>query len=595
MLLIRYSLQIYVKDNRENHGLELRSVVKELMLILAGIVVLILSLYVLSLTAEIRNLETRFLAQDIELISICVFVAVVAWLPKENRKHAAKTFPLLLLVAFILLLVSWMQYAGLRPNAPFSIVITTSTYFLLLGFIGFVTILPMKRLDVFGAHPLLEKLGRFIAVLYCYSVIFGFTILGLGYGFSAIVRAASASETPEIGRFVIPTIAAALLISFRLSSRIKNIAWDTLHRISEDAIFGSFAILGYVQVVRFVGVNPLFPFGLSSADYIDGAGVGVAGLFVEWCILLLKRRLPPLPGQRLGNPLLPYLLREFFKKQRQVALDEWMYVPRTDNRSALRQWFESRITIPDSLKGRRAKIAFFGSMLICLVIVVSLSQSQTAQTFLVPGWKVDLSIVAGPLKGATILLSDQVEFRTAPETFAVPISMIRLTNSSFLAPLNSRYATLNSSEYRVLQTGTYLLVNITMIPVLLSGSSSLFPSSPFNQTSNPLLSYIGFYRDVEVYYALFKSGYTIVISICQESTSGFITTDSKLIFAEAPDGRRALVSIQRKGETIPTDQTVVQSLDTITARTIVDLISSARVGTAIQIVASNPTSPFRIG
>jgi hypothetical protein len=214
------------------------------------------------------------------------------------------------------------------------------------------------------------------------------------------------------------------------------------------------------------------------------------------------------------------------------------------------------------------------------------------RTLIVPGWEIGLSVTGYPVPDSGgILLSDKIEFK-GPASFSVPLVRISAGNSSYVAPLSSRYLTLNSTSFSVLATGEYFAVTIKMIPVWAEAQVRVFPPVSVNQTQNSAFFYFGLFRDAEVYYALYSSGYHTVFSICAESNSGTTTSASKLMFAESADGRRVLIRVSVQPESILPDQTLLESLDATTSELVMRLVSSAGVATSFKVVVANPSVPF---
>jgi hypothetical protein len=65
--------------------------------------------------------------------------------------------------------------------------------------------------------------------------------------------------------------------------------------------------------------------------------------------------------------------------------------------------------------------------------------------------------------------------------------------------------------------------------------------------------------------------------------------------ANSTDGRRFVITVSIRGETIPiTDDTVVESLDTIVTQRISSLLSSAKVATTLKVLTADLTAPYDI-
>ena len=94
---------------------------------------------------------------------------------------------------------------------------------------------------------------------------------------------------------------------------------------------------------------------------------------------------------------------------------------------------------------------------------------------------------------------------------------------------------MNSSDFMVIMTGDYLLVEIAQVPVLAKLQVARFPPVSSDQLRNPTFGYVGIFRDAEVYYALYSSGYLEIVSLCTQSTSGTVWTTSKIVYSRPRD------------------------------------------------------------
>lgn len=538
-------------------------------------------------------LETRYLVATIAILTMCSGFALLAFGQRDAQKPT-RDWPILAGVALLLLFYFWGPYTWVRPTAPVSIVMTACLALMYVGLIGVLFLNPIRTWALFGRYDWRQRVVRFVIVLLCFIILFPQVERGLGYALVALMEPADIPLTPEIARYVVPTVAALLLVCYRISSQIKMVTLRLLNRIAEDAILASLAILAYTIVIGSLGTKIVNPFGEALASgLILGLAVWLSGIMLEGWLISTTEIFAGAPGALMSiRHLLSFgVFLKIFEKGRQTFLLDYLPPePRVEPAGVIAR-FAKKWAV--SISARNKNI--IGVLLLLGTVGLAVAFTATGpRTLIVPGWKIELSVTGYPVPdSAGVFLSDRIEFK-GPVSFSVPLVHISAGNSSFVAPLSSRYLTLNSSSFSVLTTGEYLAVSIQMVPVWAEIQVRVFPSVPLNQTQNPAFSYFGLFRDAEAYYALYLSGYRTVFSICTQTYSGTTTSASKLMFAESADGRRILIRVSVQPESILPDETLLESVDATTSERVMRLVSSAGVSTSFKVVKADPTVPFSI-
>jgi hypothetical protein len=537
----------------------------------------ILSLFILP-TVEI---ETRFLIFGALLL---LFLGVAYMVGKfgSDRKMPRGFEYLYFGFVFVMLSVSWMQYATLRPAAPFSIVVMTETMFVVSAVIGIIALVPVRGWAVFGKFGWKERLFRLALVLYGYVILFAVLSQAIAYALNAVVQPSSVSSNPEVALYIVPAITATILIFYRLQAQVEILSFDIPRRIAEDAIFASFVLFVYISILTSAGVMVSNPIGSLASTFPAGLLSGAIGLAVEWYFLKLD--------SLFGKTLVMF-------KSKLLSLPEFLFIifqKRSSAKYATTRPARStsfalprRLTFLQNKTSKRILTATLFLSVILLGWLVYFSPRQTT-AILVPVWRIDVEVTR--VVPVSTILSDQMD-RMKAQNVSIPLVVVRTANSSFVAPLNSRYLRVNSSDFQVMETGEFLTISLLLRPVEIRVSEPFYAHPQYDQTGNSMYAYLGLYRDAEIFYALHSSAYDRIFSICEQTVSGTITKNVKQIYAESPN-RRLLITISIEGETIPLDYTTVESLDSVTASEISNLVQQARVGSPVETNLQQPPIPF---
>jgi hypothetical protein len=229
-------------------------------------------------------------------------------------------------------------------------------------------------------------------------------------------------------------------------------------------------------------------------------------------------------------------------------------------------------------------------MMVALVVgawlVLYSPQRQT--TLILPAWVVHVDVVKVAI--SPIILSDQIGFGS-PRNYSVRIVKVTVGNLTFLAPLNSRYLRLNSSEFAVADTDSFLTVTVEMTAIRINVTETLISPARSDQTGNPDFTYYPLFRDAEIYFTMHTLDYLRIIVFCQHTSYGTLTKDAKQILAVTPNGERTLITIAIEGDMVPLDSTSVQSSDLTAISTIQNLLTQAKVDTSLSSVVSQPSIP----
>jgi hypothetical protein len=489
-----------------------------------------------------------------------------------------------------------MIYASARPNAPFSIVVWTIVLLSNVVWFGFLLI-PLRDWSVFERVTKRRRLAQLVGVLFSSTVIFAFAERGIWYALLALIQPSAIPANPEVVTIVVPTLAAILVIVFRLSYRLKLPPLFVVSRIAEDIIFASLALFLFVSIIEILRVQPIDPLSEITPNFPLGFLTGIIGLGAEFVALNLKDYLKHRYGSRYVKSKLTELfslrpLLSLFDRDRQAKLSDFIPPEEIPVRES---WSERRLGFSifgRSIRGSRVT----GFLFVAIIIAWTILNIPIRLTALVPGWQVNVKTIPAPVGPSSIVhLSDQIE-SASPRQYLIPLVQITEGNQTLVAPLDSRLLSINSTNFLVKDTGNYLSVDITEVRILGAVETTLlgYIFSP-NITSSEAFSYQGLFRDAEIYYSLYSFGYRTIISLCNRVDSNTISKIFKTIFAMSAAGQYAVVNIYVEWETTTlNDTTLFRSPDSRLNRGITELISLAKINTDFHVELTEPPIPFRL-
>jgi hypothetical protein len=533
------------------------------------------------------------IALSIGIIGLFAGLAILGW---SAQKPSYQSLGLLSVAMLALLFVGFMIYASVRSNAPFSIVVWTIIIVSNLVWFGFFLI-PLRDWPVFGRNTKRRRLIQFVGVSLSFTIIFAFAERGIWYALLAVIQPSAIPANPEIVVNVVPALAAILLIVFRLSHIVKIPPLSVVSRIAEDTIFASFALFLFVTIIQVLQVEPINLLNEITPNLPLGLLTGVIGLGIECVTVSVKDNLKHRYGSkylesRLAGFFSLELLLSLFDRERQTELSDYTPPQEIRPRSS-----GSDKSLSFSIFGRRIRRSYVGGFAFVAIIVVwTIFNIPLRGTALVPGWQVNVAVVCGPLDSSSLVrLSDQIE-STSPKRYLVPLVHVVEGHLSLMAPLNSRLVSVNSTNFVVIETGYYLSVNITEVPIVgvVETTPIAYVFSP-NITASDEFSYRGLFRDAEIYYALFSLGYRSIVSLCNRLDSNELSTIFKTIYAKSTTGRYAVVSIYVEWELNPlNDTTLLRSPDSVLNKAITDLFSLAKISSDFHVEQTEPPIPFTV-
>jgi len=537
-------------------------------------------------------LEERMIILSLLVGIVFLILFIISKLTRSEKKRRLDRIPdsIYLAVVLVILFVFWLPYASARPAQPFSIVIFVVSLLLMIGVMGQLILRPLRRVDPFLKCGIPERITRIAIVLVSYAFAFAFAEIGLAFVFLGILRPESVPLTPELVRYVLPAIAGSTLIVFRLSQRFVIEPLEILSRISEDIILASLGIYVYVAAAGYVGVEIQSLYGFGNPDFGIGLLVAAFGLGLEFWISRVDHALK-LAGKARVADLWTLLSLEvlllYFKHDRQTTLDD--FSRRRHRRRANKVVRELDRRVHFRLFGKIVK----GSHLLMLFLLASLPigvylNMRIPVRVMVPAYSAEV-LISPESANTRIMLSDELEGLT----YAVRLAKVVTTNSSFVAPLSSRLVSLNSSQFLVTWTGEYLVLRLHIVRVEYVVMGYRIRPLAYDQMNNSQFEYYSIYRDAEIYYALRLSGYSNITTLCMTSMNGMMTSNIKLTHAVKED-HHVLLQTKIEGETVKTDETIVESTDKELSNLLVLELNAAKISTHIEIKQEEPVAPFAI-
>lgn len=548
------------------------------------------------------ELETRFLIAILGVIAL--FLAVFLFSKRRPQEGRRMPNSLFLIVISILVLYFVFQYSQLRPYNPISIVVLVISGFLMTVFFGFF-LWPFGQLKVFVGDKKATALRLFF-VIYFYMMYFILVSQGLQFLFTGIINPQSMVLTPEFERYVLPTIASAAIIGYRLSKRFPSRTFKFMGDVSRDILYFSILMFWLSATAQSSGVE-LAP-GLMSPLIVEtsllGLAVGIIGVGFERALLWTQQDLT-----RAGKPFsiektIRDLLKGFLQrgKSDQKTLDQFGLTRRKPHKKRKPSTADRALKVLDArfsirFRGRtlRASSILTAVLLLSMPLVIYAFAAQKTVTILAPAYFVEVNELAkANLPSDSIcIVSEGAESLRIDRTYAIPLVSIESSNMSFISPLSSRFSSLNSTQFKVLETGDYLTIFLKKTYVETTVSTGLFQPVNYDQRNNVNFDYCGFFREAEIFYSLYHYGYENITALSITSLQGLITSIQKLIFATDETGSTVLINIVQRSETlIEEDRTSFVTLNEEFMNATIFLIRQTKSMTSYGQQIANPSTPF---
>ena len=230
------------------------------------------------------------------------------------------------------------------------------------------------------------------------------------------------------------------------------------------------------------------------------------------------------------------------------------------------------------------------TIVLAFPVVILIQLVAVPVTIMVPGYSVMIRLVPFVGSGVPVLRSDEIE-QNGLMKYAVPIVKVFAANISFTAPLSTRLYNQNSSAFQVQQTGYYELVALSVVPLKYQAAARLFTPVKYDQLSSSEFNYLPIYRDAELYYCMFVSGYSNITSLSISYTFATYTKEIKLIYGISSNNT-VLIAIDREGDLVPLDSTTATSTDAQLLQLFEVTLSQAKVVTDYSSSVERPAPPF---
>jgi len=548
------------------------------------------------------ELEIRFL---IAILGVLVlFLMVFLFSKRAPQKSRRIPNSLFLFVILILVLIFVFQYSQLRPYNPISIAVLIISSFLMTGLFGFL-LYPFGQLKVFVGGKKATALRLFF-VIYFYMIYFILASQGLQFLFTGVINPQSIALTPEFERYALPTIASAVIIGYRLNKRFPSRTFEFMGDVARDIVYFSILMFWLSGAAQSSGVvlSPDLMFPPIVETSLIGLVIGFVGVGIEGALLWAQRDLirtgKPFSIEKLFNNLLKGFLER--GKDHQETLDRFGLTRRTAQKKrkpspadrALKI-LDARFSIHFREQTLKASSILTAVLLLSMSLVICAFVAQKTVTILAPAYFVEIDELAKSNLPSDIvyIVSEGAESLQIDKTYAIPLVSIESSNTSFISPLSSRFSSLNSTEFKVLETGNYLTITIQKTYVETTVSTWLFQPVNYDQRNNANFDYRGFFREAEIFYSLRHYGYCNITTLSVTSFSATITSIQKIIFATNATKGVVLINILQRSETIiEEDKTSFISLDEEFMNATLFLIKQTKAMTTFVQEVASCSAPF---
>jgi hypothetical protein len=429
---------------------------------------------------------------------------------------------------------------------------------------------------------------------------------GLQFLFTGVINPQSIALTPDFERYALPTIASAVIIGYRLNKRFPSRTFEFMGDVARDIVYFSILMFWLSVAAQSTGVvlSPDLMFPSIVETSLIGLAIGFVGVGIERALLWAQQDLI-----RAGKPfsiekLLNNLLKSFLErgKDYQKTLDQFGLSRRAAQKKRKPNPIDRALKILDgrfSIRFRgqtlRASSILTAVLLLSMSLVICAFVAQKTVTILAPAYFVEIDELAKSNLPSDIvyIVSEGAESLQIDKTYAIPLVSIQSSNTSFISPLSSRLSSLNSTQFKVLETGSYLTIFIKKTYVETTVSTGLFQPANYDQRNNVNFDYRGFFREAEIFYSLHHYGYYNITALSVTSFSGFITSIQKIIFATNTTQDTVLINILQRSETmIEEDKTSFISLDEEFMNATIFLIKQTKAMTTFAQEVASGSAPF---
>ena len=548
-------------------------------------------------------LEERYLLIAISVIVLFVGLYIFS---KIKRRKTSKELPdsSLVIVLSILLALFAAQYSQQRPYSSIGVVISVILSVTLVGLLAFLQ-WPFRNLKIFVKEKRYTAV-RFLLVVYLYFVHFAVVIRGFSFLFNGILNPQVVVLTPEFERYVIPTLSGLVLMIYRLTKIFSSKATEFLGEISKDVVVFSLSMSWLDSAVSGLGIRISANLIMQPLEeyVLFGVIVGVMSVGFEGVLLWILNDLSKTGRYFSFEHMLRSMFLVFFSKSEktsQETLDAY-YAKQITRKSSgglgrAIEILDKRFRLRYRSRVLRASRLLTLAALLMSILFIGSFVAKKPTVVLARGYSVELDLVGKARMpfDATVIVSENMESLDVDQVYAVPIVSIESSNISFLAPLSTRFLSINSSQFMVSEIGQYLVIRLTETYVETYVLTSLLQPVRYDQTHNADFNHQGLFREAEIFYALETFGYDRIITLSITSLQGFIHVVQKSIFASNSTGNIVLVDVKIRAETsVIEDRTCLTSLnENLIDQTIFLIEQTKSITTCVKEIA-NPTVPFRL-
>ncbi|MEM2175462.1 MAG: hypothetical protein QXI58_07590 [Candidatus Micrarchaeia archaeon] len=541
-----------------------------------------------------QGLEIRLMFSAVVILGIFALIAFYMQ-RKEDKPKLPKSLFLLSALAFLLPLL--LTYISFRPYEPISIMLRVIISIFVMSIFGFFFKI-FRKMKIFESEFLLFRL---LLITFCYMLFYSLLIQGLEFLFIGIIDPESVILTPEFTKVALPVFAGMVLLIYWFRIIFESEIYKFIGRIAKDFIYFSLSLLLLKYIILSANASLIYR-TTQSLDKVTISGIllGLIGIFLERVLLWIQHDLKKAGLVASLDSIYERVKQEtgFSLKKGQKTLHHFI-AQETHLSPSTKQFFKKlNHRFSFSIGKHFIKVSRMVIMIILIftVLLIYSPITQRTQTILAPAYSifvkriktVDLS------PNIKIINSEQVEELDEGLTYIIPIVDIRTVNYSFSAPLNKRFSILNSSDFLVTYTGEYLVLKINKYPVEINVSSNVLFPLEYNQYNASHFKYQGFFREAELFFALYNHGYKNITTVTIFIPSITIQKIYKYIYAEKKENETTLISIYFSWESIPElDEITLITKDITLVNEIDFLIKQIKVITSLKVINTIPLPPFK--